>query len=163
MNRKLGPEIDRLSDLFGIEIEKPTPGQSVLSPSEILASPSGSAIVQLCGTRISFRNPQVRTAKIRQTYLEVGFTEDQVDTIGELGDRDFLIATDKGHQVVRLDPDQFELAIFGGASDEDRQLVDALRETHGSLWLDAYLRRRTDQPELAAFADGLLSLNGVPA
>ena len=38
LNRKLGPEIDRLSDLFGIEIEKPTPNQSVLSPSEILAS-----------------------------------------------------------------------------------------------------------------------------
>ena len=38
LNRKLGPEIDRLSDLFGIEIEKPAPNQSVLSPSEILAS-----------------------------------------------------------------------------------------------------------------------------
>src|SRR5580698_5696916 len=38
LNRKLGPEIDRLSELFGIEIEKPAPNQSVLSPSEILAS-----------------------------------------------------------------------------------------------------------------------------
>ncbi len=38
LNRKLGPEIDRLSGLFGIEIEKPAPDQSVLSPSEILAS-----------------------------------------------------------------------------------------------------------------------------
>jgi DNA-directed RNA polymerase subunit beta len=38
LNRKLGPEVDRLSDLFGIPIEKPTPNQSVLSPSEILAS-----------------------------------------------------------------------------------------------------------------------------
>ena len=38
LNRKLGPEIDRLSDLFGIDIEKPAPNQSVLSPSEILAS-----------------------------------------------------------------------------------------------------------------------------
>ena len=38
LNRKLGPEIDRLSDLFGIDIEKPAPDQSVLSPSEILAS-----------------------------------------------------------------------------------------------------------------------------
>ena len=38
MNRKLGPEIERLHDLFGIDVEKPTPNQSVLSPSEILAS-----------------------------------------------------------------------------------------------------------------------------
>jgi len=36
--RKLGPEIERLSQLFGIEIERPAPDQSVLSPSEILAS-----------------------------------------------------------------------------------------------------------------------------
>ncbi|HEY6428884.1 MAG TPA: DNA-directed RNA polymerase subunit beta, partial [Acidimicrobiales bacterium] len=38
LNRKLGPEIDRLEELFGIKVEKPAPGQSVLSPSEILAS-----------------------------------------------------------------------------------------------------------------------------
>jgi len=38
LNRKLGPEIERISGMFGIEIERPAPDQSVLSPSEILAS-----------------------------------------------------------------------------------------------------------------------------
>ena len=38
LNRKLGPEIERISGLFGIEVERPAPDQSVLSPSEILAS-----------------------------------------------------------------------------------------------------------------------------
>jgi DNA-directed RNA polymerase subunit beta len=38
LNRKLGPEIERISELFDIELERPAPGQSVLSPSEILAS-----------------------------------------------------------------------------------------------------------------------------
>ncbi len=38
LNRKLGPEIERISGLFGIDIERPAPDQSVLSPSEILAS-----------------------------------------------------------------------------------------------------------------------------
>ncbi len=38
LNRKLGPEIDRISKLFNIELERPAPGQGVLSPSEILAS-----------------------------------------------------------------------------------------------------------------------------
>jgi len=32
------PEIERISELFGIELERPVPGQGVLSPSEILAS-----------------------------------------------------------------------------------------------------------------------------
>jgi DNA-directed RNA polymerase subunit beta len=38
LNRKLGPEIERISELFDIDLERPAPGQGVLSPSEILAS-----------------------------------------------------------------------------------------------------------------------------
>ena len=38
LNRKLGPEIERISDILKIDLERPTPTQGVLSPSEILAS-----------------------------------------------------------------------------------------------------------------------------
>src|SRR6202012_750579 len=38
LDRKLGPEISRAEELFGIDLEKPTEGQSVLSRSEILAA-----------------------------------------------------------------------------------------------------------------------------
>jgi DNA-directed RNA polymerase subunit beta len=38
LNRKLGPEIERISTLFKIDLERPEPNQGVLSPSEILAS-----------------------------------------------------------------------------------------------------------------------------
>jgi DNA-directed RNA polymerase subunit beta len=38
LNRKLGPEIERISGLFDLDLERPAPNQSVLSPSEILAS-----------------------------------------------------------------------------------------------------------------------------
>jgi DNA-directed RNA polymerase subunit beta len=38
LDRKLGPEVERISELFGLDLERPTPGQSVLSPSEILAA-----------------------------------------------------------------------------------------------------------------------------
>jgi DNA-directed RNA polymerase subunit beta len=38
LNRKLGPEIERISDLFEIPLERPAPDQGVLSPSEILAA-----------------------------------------------------------------------------------------------------------------------------
>ena len=38
LNRKLGPEIERIADIFKIDLERPTPTQGVLSPSEILAS-----------------------------------------------------------------------------------------------------------------------------
>ena len=38
LNRKLGPELDRIEDIFQIKLEKPSPTQGVLSPAEILAS-----------------------------------------------------------------------------------------------------------------------------
>ncbi len=38
LDRKLGPEIDRIEELFGIQLDKPTEGQGVLSRAEILAA-----------------------------------------------------------------------------------------------------------------------------
>jgi DNA-directed RNA polymerase subunit beta len=38
LNRKLGPEIEKLSGLLGVDLERPAAGQSVLSPSEMLAA-----------------------------------------------------------------------------------------------------------------------------
>ncbi|HXW38882.1 MAG TPA: DNA-directed RNA polymerase subunit beta, partial [Acidimicrobiales bacterium] len=38
LNRKLGPEIERVSSLLDIDLERPAPDQGVLSPSEILAT-----------------------------------------------------------------------------------------------------------------------------
>ena len=38
LNRKLGPELDRLEDLFGIQLDKPELDQPVLTPAEVLAA-----------------------------------------------------------------------------------------------------------------------------
>ncbi len=38
LNRKLGPEIERVSSILDIDLERPAPDQGVLSPSEILAT-----------------------------------------------------------------------------------------------------------------------------
>jgi DNA-directed RNA polymerase subunit beta len=38
LNRKLGPELDKIEQIFGIELERPDPDQSVLTPAEILAA-----------------------------------------------------------------------------------------------------------------------------
>ncbi|MEX1217916.1 MAG: DNA-directed RNA polymerase subunit beta [Acidimicrobiales bacterium] len=38
LNRKLGPELDKIEKLFNIKIERPELDQSVLTPSEVLAS-----------------------------------------------------------------------------------------------------------------------------
>jgi DNA-directed RNA polymerase subunit beta len=38
LNRKLGPEIEKISELLDIDLQRPAPDQGVLSPSEILAA-----------------------------------------------------------------------------------------------------------------------------
>jgi DNA-directed RNA polymerase subunit beta len=38
LNRKLGPELDKIENLFGIELERPELDQSVLTPAEVLAA-----------------------------------------------------------------------------------------------------------------------------
>ena len=38
LNRKLGPEIEKISSLLDVDLERPEEGQGVLSPSEILAA-----------------------------------------------------------------------------------------------------------------------------
>ncbi|OWY61362.1 DNA-directed RNA polymerase subunit beta, partial [cyanobacterium TDX16] len=38
LNRKLGPEIEKLEALFGVELDKPTEDQPVLSTAEVLAA-----------------------------------------------------------------------------------------------------------------------------
>jgi DNA-directed RNA polymerase subunit beta len=38
LNRKLGPEIEKISGLFGIDLERPDPDQGVLAQSEMLAA-----------------------------------------------------------------------------------------------------------------------------
>ena len=38
LNRKLGPELDKIEKLFGIKLERPELDQSVLTPSEVLAA-----------------------------------------------------------------------------------------------------------------------------
>ncbi|HLX78307.1 MAG TPA: DNA-directed RNA polymerase subunit beta, partial [Acidimicrobiales bacterium] len=38
LNRKLGPEIEKIANLLEIDLERPAPDQGVLSPSEVLAA-----------------------------------------------------------------------------------------------------------------------------
>ena len=131
-------------------------------PSEILKSDIGDAIIQQTATRISFGEPGAAQPKVRQQYLDVGFTEEEVELITTLNTFDFLISTTKGHQVVRLDPADLELAIYGGASDEDRQRVLSLYEEWNAGWLAQYLDTHDEIPSVRAYSEGIRALE-VPA
>jgi DNA-directed RNA polymerase subunit beta len=67
LDRKLGPEIDRLERELGVELERPAPGQGVLSPSEMLAA--ASYMLHLANGEVGYRlddqetHGEVRTVK----------------------------------------------------------------------------------------------------
>lgn len=127
-------------------------------PSEILKSDIGDAIIQQTATRISFGEPNAAQPKVRQQYLDVGFTEEEVELITTLNTHDFIISSTQGHQVVRLDPADLELAIYGGASDEDRQRVLALYEQWNAGWLGHYLDSHATIPSVRAYSEGIRAL-----
>ena len=53
LDRKLGPEIGKIESLFGIELDRPVPGQTVLSKSEVLAA--GTYLLHLAQGEAGYR------------------------------------------------------------------------------------------------------------
>ena len=81
LDRKLGPEIAKLESLFGIELDRPVPGQTVLSKSEVLAA--GTYLLHLAqgeaGYRLDdqdhFANRRVRSVgELIQNQVRVGLS-----------------------------------------------------------------------------------------
>jgi len=81
LDRKLGPEIAKVESTFGIELERPEPGQSVLSRSEVLAA--GTYLLHLAqgepGYRLDdqdhFANRRVRSVgELIQNQVRVGLS-----------------------------------------------------------------------------------------
>ena len=81
LDRKLGPEIAKIESLFGIELDRPVPGQTVLSKSEVLAA--GTYLLHLAqgeaGYRLDdqdhFANRRVRSVgELIQNQVRVGLS-----------------------------------------------------------------------------------------
>ncbi len=81
LNKKLGAELERLEQLFGIDIERPDPAQPVLSPSEVLAATSYllHLVKQEPGYRLDdqdhFANRRIRSVgELIQNQVRIGLS-----------------------------------------------------------------------------------------
>jgi DNA-directed RNA polymerase subunit beta len=81
LNRKLGPELDRIEELFGIKLEQPEKDQSVLSPCEVLAACTYMLhlMVQEPGYRLDdqdhFANRRIRSVgELIQNQVRIGLS-----------------------------------------------------------------------------------------
>ncbi|MFY9781034.1 MAG: hypothetical protein WAJ85_11060 [Candidatus Baltobacteraceae bacterium] len=107
---------------------------------EVLESKIRNVLIEQTPTKIAMANRNASGAELRRGYLEIGFTDDDVETISRMGEFDILVRSDYGVQVVQLNPTDFELHVFGGASQEDCNIVDSLIERYGpEEWLPQYL------------------------
>jgi DNA-directed RNA polymerase subunit beta len=81
LNRKLGPELDKIEELFGIELDKPEADQPVLSPCEVLASATYMLhlMTQEPGYRLDdqdhFANRRIRSVgELIQNQVRIGLS-----------------------------------------------------------------------------------------
>jgi DNA-directed RNA polymerase subunit beta len=81
LDRKLGPEIARLEEQFGVKLEKPKKGQSVLTPAEVLAAASYmlNLVDATPGYRLDdqdhFANRRIRSVgELIQNQLRIGLS-----------------------------------------------------------------------------------------
>ncbi|MCX7621096.1 MAG: DNA-directed RNA polymerase subunit beta, partial [Acidimicrobiales bacterium] len=81
LNRKLGPEIDKVEQMFDIELERPDPDQPVLSPSEVLAACTYmlNLMMQEPGYRLDdqdhFANRRIRSVgELIQNQVRIGLS-----------------------------------------------------------------------------------------
>ena len=81
LNRKLGPELEKLEKLFGITVERPEPDQAVLTPAEVLAACTYMLhlMVQEPGYRLDdqdhFANRRIRSVgELIQNQVRIGLS-----------------------------------------------------------------------------------------
>jgi hypothetical protein len=90
--------------------------------------------------------------------MEIGFSSEDVETISGMDTFSVLIRSEYGVQVIRLNPMDFELAVFGGASNEDCAIVDSYIERYGNTaWLSRYLLESGGGEHVVAYAEALRS------
>ena len=126
--------------------------------SEILTSPIRNVLIEQTVTKIALPNRDAKGEVLRREYMEIGFSSEDVETIAEMDTYNVLIRSAYGVQVVKLNPMDFELAVYGGASNEDCVLVDSYVKQYGdTAWLSRYLLDAGHGEHVIAYAESLRS------
>ncbi len=151
LDRKLGPELDRLENLFGIELEKPEPGSMVLSRSEVLAA--CTYLLHLAKTEPGYRLDD-----------QDHFANRRIRSVGELIQNQVRIGLSRMERVVRerMTTQDVE-AITPQTLINIRPVVAAIKEFFGTSQLSQFMDQvnplsgLTHRRRLSALGPGGLS------
>ncbi|HEX6394926.1 MAG TPA: DNA-directed RNA polymerase subunit beta [Acidimicrobiales bacterium] len=151
LDRKLGPEIAKAEELFGIDLEKPEPGQSVLSRSEILAA---------CSYMLHLANSEPGYRPDDQDH----FANRRIRSVGELIQNQVRVGLSRMERVVRerMTTQDVE-AITPQTLINIRPVVAAIKEFFGTSQLSQFMDQTnplsglTHKRRLSAMGPGGLS------
>jgi DNA-directed RNA polymerase subunit beta len=137
LDRKLGPEIEKIGSLTGIELERPVPGQSTLSPSEILAA--ASYLLHLANGEPGYRLDD-----------QDHFANRRVRSVGELIQNQVRVGLSRMERVVRerMTTQDVE-AITPQTLINIRPVVAAIKEFFGTSQLSQFMDQHNPLSGLA--------------
>ena len=151
LDRKLGPEIARAQELFGVELERPSEGQGVLSRSEILAA---------CSYLLHLANGEPGYRIDDQDH----FANRRIRSVGELIQNQVRVGLSRMERVVRerMTTQDVE-AITPQTLINIRPVVAAIKEFFGTSQLSQFMDQTnplsglTHKRRLSAMGPGGLS------
>ncbi|MHB8263271.1 MAG: DNA-directed RNA polymerase subunit beta [Acidimicrobiales bacterium] len=137
LNRKLGEEIDRMSEIMGVDLERPDPVQTVLSPSEILAT--AGYMLHLADGKPGYRLDD-----------QDHFANRRVRSVGELIQNQVRIGLSRMERVVRerMTTQDVE-AITPQSLINIRPLVASMKEFFGTSQLSQFMDQNNPVSGLA--------------
>jgi DNA-directed RNA polymerase subunit beta len=151
LDRKLGPEIAKIQSLFGIDLDRPEPGQTVLSKSEVLAA--GTYLLHLAQGEAGYRLDD-----------QDHFANRRVRSVGELIQNQVRVGLSRMERVVRerMTTQDVE-AITPQTLINIRPVVAAIKEFFGTSQLSQFMDQTnplsglTHKRRLSAMGPGGLS------
>jgi DNA-directed RNA polymerase subunit beta len=151
LDRKLGPEIVKLESLFGIDLDRPVPGQAVLSKSEVLAA--STYLLHLAQGEAGYRLDD-----------QDHFANRRVRSVGELIQNQVRVGLSRMERVVRerMTTQDVE-AITPQTLINIRPVVAAIKEFFGTSQLSQFMDQTnplsglTHKRRLSAMGPGGLS------
>ncbi len=137
LNRKLGPEIEKISQILGVDLERPEEGQGVLSPSEILAA--STYMLHLANGESGYRLDD-----------QDHFANRRIRSVGELIQNQVRIGLSRMERVVRerMTTQDIE-AITPQTLINIRPVVAAIKEFFGTSQLSQFMDQHNPLSGLA--------------
>ena len=137
LNRKLGPEIEKIAQILDVDLERPQPGQGVLSPSEVLAS--ATYMLHLANGEPGYRLDD-----------QDHFANRRIRSVGELIQNQVRIGLSRMERVVRerMTTQDIE-AITPQTLINIRPVVAAIKEFFGTSQLSQFMDQHNPLSGLA--------------